>query len=133
MCCKPRNVQADMLARPTTRFWNIAFRTLHIGALAPLVGGHVFNIPAPSLVPWLTATIGTGLVLMAIETGLQLKWFYQGRGLAVLGKLALLGLIPIVWNVRVAILMTVIVIASVGSHMPGRFRYYSVLHGRVLD
>jgi len=34
---------------------------------------------------------------------------------------------------RVAILAAVIVQASVGSHMPARFRYYSLLHGRMLD
>ena len=30
-------------------------------------------------------------------------------------------------------LLIVIVFASVGSHMPARFRYYSVIHRRVLD
>jgi len=118
---------------PTTRFWNIAFRTLHIAVMAPLVGGHVFAISKTRLYPWLYATIGTGLVLILIETGLQAKWSYQGRGMFVWVKLALLCLIPWFWNQRAAILMIVIVLASVGSHMPGRFRYYSVLHRRVLD
>ena len=44
-------------------------------------------------------------------------------------KLALLVLIPWLWEYRVAILAVVIVLASVGSHMPARFRYYSWLEG----
>lgn len=122
-----------MFTLPTARFWNITFRTLHIGVMAGLVGGHVFDIPRARIVPWLLATIGTGLVLTGIETGGRLKWVYQGRGIFVLCKLALLGLIPWLWDQRVVILMGVIIIASVGSHMPGRFRYYSVVHRRVLD
>ncbi len=48
-------------------------------------------------------------------------------------KLILLSLIPWLWDYRVPILGVVIVIACVGSHMPARFRYYSVIHRRVLD
>ena len=48
-------------------------------------------------------------------------------------KLGLLALIPWAWNFRAPILFAVIVIASVGSHMPGRFRYYSMIHRRVLE
>jgi hypothetical protein len=51
----------------------------------------------------------------------------------VYAKILLMCLIPWIWEYRVTILMLIVVIASVGSHMPGRFRYYSVLHRRVLD
>jgi hypothetical protein len=33
----------------------------------------------------------------------------------------------------VPILLLVLVLASVGSHMPRRFRYYSLVHRRVLE
>jgi hypothetical protein len=45
----------------------------------------------------------------------------------------LLCLIPWLWQYRVPILVAVIVIASVGSHMPRRFRHYSLLHRRVVE
>jgi hypothetical protein len=51
----------------------------------------------------------------------------------VLSKLALLGTIPFLWAYRVPILLSILVIASVGSHMPSRFRYDSFVHRRVLD
>ena len=79
----------------------------------------------------LTALTGIGLVV--VEVYPSCRWFYQGRGVAVLVKLALLCLMPRFWSYRVLILITVVVIASVGSHMPGRFRYYSFVHRRILN
>jgi hypothetical protein len=51
----------------------------------------------------------------------------------VLVKLLLLASIPWLWDYRVSILAVVVVIASAGSHMPARFRYFSLLPGRVVD
>jgi len=46
--------------------------------------------------------------------------------------LAILLLIPFFWEVRVILLLLVVGIASVGSHMPGRYRNYSLLHRRLI-
>lgn len=118
---------------PYARAWNIAVRTAHIAVTSILVGGHAFDVPKPQLMVWLHLTIITGLLLAVIEAFPRWCWFYQGRGLFVLTKILLLALIPWAWDQRVLILLVVIVIASVGSHMPARFRYYSVIHRRVLD
>ncbi len=118
---------------PYARAWNIGLRTTHIATMGVLLGGHVFNVSRDQLLPWLQATIVTGLILAVIEAFPRARWFYQGRGVFVFLKLALMCLIPWLWEYRVAILMLMVVVASVGSHMPGRFRYYSVLHRRVLD
>ncbi|MBP85703.1 MAG: hypothetical protein CMJ64_03145 [Planctomycetaceae bacterium] len=118
---------------PHARAWNIALRTAHIGVTGILFGGHVFDVSAERLLIWLYLSIFTGLGLIVIEAYPHCRWFYQGRGVFVLFKLILLGIIPLLWDYRVAILSVVIVIASVGSHMPGRFRYYSLLHRKVLE
>ena len=115
------------------RVLNILLRTAHIGVTGVLFGGHVFDVAKSDLSVWLWLTIVTGAILLAIEAYPRWRWFYQGRGAAVIGKMLLLCLIPWLWDLRVPILVVVIVIASVGSHMPARFRYYSFLHGRVLD
>jgi hypothetical protein len=47
-------------------------------------------------------------------------------------KLLLLCLIPWLWPYRVPILIAVIVIASIGSHMPRCYRYYSILDRRLV-
>lgn len=112
---------------------NIALRTAHIGVTGVLCGGHVFGIPPQQLKSWLFGAIVTGGLLTAVEAFPHVHWLCQGRGLFVLAKLVLLSLIPWLWDYRVAILAAVVALASVGSHMPAKFRYYSVLHGRMLD
>ena len=115
-----------------TRLWNIALRTAHIAAMGILLGGHAFDVPRLRLLPVLWLTIGTGLALGAVEAGPHLLWFHQGRGLATMSKVALIGAVPSLWDYRLAILLVVLTIASVGSHMPARFRYYSVIYREVI-
>jgi hypothetical protein len=114
------------------RWLNIAFRTAHIGAMAFLVGGHAFDVTPERLEVSLWFTIGTGVALAAMEAGPRLLWFHQGSGLMTMVKLALLCAVPLAWDFRLPILLAVIVIGSVGSHMPGRFRHYSVVYRRVI-
>ncbi len=118
---------------PCARTWNIVLRTAHIAMFSALVGGHVFDVGKAELLPWLYATLFTGATLILIEAFPRWCWFYQGRGLATIAKLVLLAIIPWAWDYRVPVLFAVIVIASVSSHMPGRYRYYSVIHRRVLE
>ena len=118
---------------PGARAWNIAFRTAHIGVIGVLFGGHVFEIPQPQLLVWLLLSIATGAALIAIEAFPHARWCWEGRGVLTLAKLALLCLVPGLWGYRVAILTVVIVLGSVGSHMPRRFRYYSFVDWRVID
>ncbi len=98
-----------------------------------LVGGHAFDVAAGRLYPVLWLVIVTGAALIFLEAfSVAFRWPFQGRGLAVVAKLALLLVIPFAWAARLPSLLAVLVLASVGSHMPARFRYYSVLERRVL-
>jgi hypothetical protein len=112
------------------RFWNIAFRTAHIVVAAALFGGHVFDAPVEQLHWWLYGTIFTGSVLAVLEAYPHLSWCYEARGVCVLVKLLLLLSIPWLWGYRVPILVVVLIIASVGSHMPRRYRHFSFVHWR---
>ena len=114
------------------RALNIALRTTHISAMGILVGGHAFDVAPERLRIVLWLTIGTGVALAALEAGPRLLWFHQGSGLMTMAKLALLCALPLAWDYRLPILLAVIIIASVGSHMPGRYRHYSVLYRRVV-
>jgi hypothetical protein len=119
-----------------TRAINILLRTAHIAAAGILLGGHAFDVARGRLVWSLWLTIGTGAALGAVEAGGRLLWFHQGRGLLTLAKLGLLLLVPLLWHhwhLRLTVLLAVVVIASVGSHMPARFRYYSVIYKRVVS
>jgi len=120
----------------SARIWNIAFRTAHIGAMGVLLGGMFFGVEKSELGPSFLACVVTGLLLGAVEAGPRLTWFHQGRGLATLGKLLLFLVVPLLWSSwtsRTAVMLAIVAIGSVGSHMPARFRYYSVLYREIIN
>ena len=115
------------------RFWNIAARTVHIAVTGALFGGHCFGVDADQLRPWLYCTIASGVALVFFEAYPTCRWLREMRAAMVLGKLLLLAAVPWFWEYRVPTLVAVIVLGSVGSHMPRRFRYYALLGRRVAD
>jgi hypothetical protein len=117
---------------PCERGINIALRTAHLMVSSILLGGHVFDVQPSRLYGYLLLTIASGSGLILLELYRSCRWIYLGKGLLVLVKLALLGAAAVWWEHRVTLLLLVVVVATVGSHMPARFRYYSVIHGRVL-
>ncbi len=117
---------------PHARAISIAMRTLHIAGIGILLGGHVFAVPAARLLPWLAFCIASGAGLIGIELYASAKWLYQGKGVLVMIKLLLIIAVAVFWAQRVWLLLAALVIGSVGSHMPARFRYYSFVHRRVV-
>lgn len=108
---------------PGRRAISIALRSGHLIALAGLLGGHVFAVAEDRLVPWLTATVLTGVAMMALELTGTLAWFTTGQGVSVLAKLAVLATVPVFWDQRVPILVGTVALASITSHMPARYRH----------
>lgn len=108
------------------RWVNITLRTAHIATFAALVGGHVFDVPADELRPWLYGAIASGAAMMAIQLHASFLWLRQIRGAVILLKLAMLCAIAVWWQARVPILFAVIVISSYMSHMPGKYRYWVI-------
>ena len=114
------------------RAWNIAFRSVHIAVTGILLGGHAFDVPAATLRPVLWAVIASGGGLIALESYKTCDWVHQGWGVMLLAKLGLVCLVAFLWDLRLPILLIVVVLASIESHMPARFRHYSFLYGRVM-
>lgn len=119
-------------AIPHERGWNIAFRTAHLVGFGLLLGGHAWGIEPERLRTALWAVVISGAGLAGLELYKTARWLVLGKGLAVLLKLSLLLLVPIFWEARLPLLLAVTVIASIGSHMPARYRHYSLLDRRVL-
>jgi hypothetical protein len=109
-----------------------ALRTAHTIAFAALYGGHVYGVSARRLVPALVATVATGVAFMGLEMYRTPLWPVQVRGAAAFVKLALVAAVAVWWDWRLLFLTLALVIGGVVSHMPGRYRYYSLLHGRVV-
>jgi hypothetical protein len=118
--------------RDVTRALNIATRTAHLAAMGILLGGHAFDVSPEGLKPILWLTVGTGVVLAVLESRFHLSWVHEARGVLIVVKSAMICLIPFAWEYRVPILLVVTVLGSVGSHMPRRFRHYSIVYRRVI-
>jgi hypothetical protein len=118
---------------PYNRGISIAFRTLHLLGSSLLVGGHAFGAEPQRLVGLLYLTVGSGAGLICLELYRSCDWVYQGMGLTVIVKTAVTALAGIWWEQRVPLLCVVVALGSVGSHMPGSYRHYSLWHGRVLQ
>lgn len=112
---------------PAQRALAIALRTAHLMTFGALVGGHLFEVDPGRLLALLVATAASGAALMALECWATAEWLFMGKGLAVLLKLGLLALIPVFWEHRLLLLFGIIAVASVGAHMPSRFRHRSLL------
>jgi hypothetical protein len=118
---------------PFNRGLSVGFRTLHILASSLLLGGHTFDVEPRRLVIFLYVTVGSGLGLILLELYRSCDWAYQGMGALVIVKMAITALAGLWWEQRVSLLVFVATLGSVGSHMPARYRHYSLLHGRVLS
>lgn len=117
---------------PAVRLWRTLLRTGHLVAFGALYGGHVYGVPAERLGAALAATLGTGGALMALEVYRSWIWLVQVRGVASLAKIALVALAQASGELSVPLFTLVIAIGAVSSHMPGRWRYHSLVHGRVV-
>ncbi|MFQ5830183.1 MAG: hypothetical protein ACE5JD_13655 [Candidatus Methylomirabilia bacterium] len=118
---------------PHERAWNVALRTVHLMAFGLLLGGHAWDVEADRLLAAFWVTMGSGAALMGLELLKTFEWLFLGKGVMVLAKLGLLLLVPVLWEARLPLLLAVVAVASVGSHMPARFRHYSLLRRRVLE
>jgi hypothetical protein len=121
---------AEPRVLPHMRVLRTTLRTAHILAFSALYGGHVYDLAPERLLPSLIATLATGGAFMALEIYSAPVWLVQVRGVATFVKLVLVAVVAVLWDWSVFLLTVVTAIGVVTSHMPGRYRYYSLLHGR---
>lgn len=108
---------------PRHRALGLTLRTAHLMTFGALLGGHLFDVDPARLTPFLIATIVSGGALLALELASTCAWLFTGKGLMVLTKLLILLMVPFFWEHRVFLLLLTVAVASVGSHMPARFRH----------
>lgn len=115
------------------RVLRTSLRTAHLIAFGAYYGGHVFDIAPERMGAVLLAVVATGVLFVAFEIASAPVWVVQVRGVATVVKVVLFACVPLVWDQRVALLTVIAVIGSVVSHMPANMRYYSFVHGRMVD
>ena len=118
---------------PGMRWVNIALRTLHLIGVAGLGGAYLYAAPQLQWQPYLLLTLLSGIGLVAISIYATALWLLQLRGLVILFKLVLLGLMLWWPGFSLPLGIAVIVLSSVIAHAPGNFRYYSPWHRRRIE
>ncbi len=114
------------------RWVRITLRTAHLIAMAFLVGGVAQGSPIEELLWALWGTFVSGLLFIALEVFNTGLWLFQIKGIAVLLKVLLMAVAVATPQSAMPLLVTAIVIGGISSHMPGKYRNYSILHGRVI-
>lgn len=119
---------------PAVRPLRTALRTLHLISFGALYGGHLYGAETAELTPALAATVATGGAFVLLEVYRAPIWLVQVRGVATFGKLALVFWMLATADRRLELVLLTLsaAIGAVSSHMPGRWRYHSLLHGRVV-
>jgi hypothetical protein len=123
--------KTDFQTRPSglMRWLGIAGRTSHIGVAAVLFGGSILQVPFAHLTIWHHLTITTGCILLALEWLHDARWPHRGKGLLALAHLGLCLLIHFLPALTVPLLWLILISGCIGSHMPRRFRHWSILQG----
>ena len=111
----------------------IGLRSLHIAAMGLVLGGIWLGGDYLRLRAAIFAAVGSGLALAAIDLAKGPGFLLQGCGVSLLLKLALLGLGNLFPAQRLGWYLAATLVASVGSHMPGSWRHFSFLEGRLLE
>lgn len=112
----------------TVRALRILLRTGHLLAFAVLYGRAWDGGPAAGPA---TAAALTGLALVSLEVAVSPVWLVQIRGLVTAAKAVLLVCGLAFPSVLLPSLTAAAIAGGISSHMPGRYRYYSVLHRQV--
>jgi hypothetical protein len=111
---------------------SIALRTGHLLAVGVLLGGAVFEVAPARVAPWALAAVATGAGLVLLELVTTAAWVVTGAGLSTLLKLALLAGMALAPRHGMLLLVLAVIVASVGAHMPSRFRHGPVVGRRRL-
>ncbi len=108
---------------PGRRAIRVLLRSGHLLTTGVLVGGHIFAQSEEVLIPWLVAAVTTGGLMLAIGLHSSLALMFETRGMIILTKMLLVALVPVFWDERIWLLITVIIIGGVGSHASRGIRH----------
>ena len=127
-----RNTPRGEANRPSggMRWLTIGIRTAHIGVAAVFFGGCVFHVPFTQLGLWHHLTIATGSALLLLEWLHDPHWPHRGKGVLAILHIGLVALVHLAPGLMVPLLWGALISGCIGSHMPRRFRHWSLLHGR---
>ena len=119
---------------PYRRFILNALRSVHIVCLSFLVGGFFFDQHNSLLLPWFVGTLASGLGIFLLDLYGSCIALFEVRGISVLIKLGLLGLLPFLDRISQLYLLTALIIfSSLLSHSTRSLRHKSLMSSGFQD
>ncbi len=120
--------------RTTVKRWSkISLRTLHLLAVAGVGGGILFALEKDLWINYWWLALVTGVLMMVMDIAANPVWIIQVRGVVIIFKIILLALLVSYPAWGSFLLIVTIIISAVISHAPGKLRYYSFYHRRVIS
>lgn len=120
--------------RTTVKRWSkISLRTLHLLAVAGVGGGILFALEKDLWINYWWLALVSGALMMVMDIAANPVWIVQVRGVVIIFKLILLALMVSYPAWGSFLLLVIIIISAVISHAPGKLRYYSFYHRRVIS
>lgn len=114
------------------RYLSILLRCLHLIGISGMAGHFLFDLPWQAWIGYAILAIGSGLLMVVMEIYGDGVWLVQLRGQIILLKVMLL-IAALCWPFYAGYcFMAVIVLSGFFAHAPGKFRYYSIWHRRVV-
>ncbi|MFC1775806.1 hypothetical protein ACFL3I_00520 [Pseudomonadota bacterium] len=114
------------------RWTKISLRTLHLLAAAGVGGGILFGLEKDLWTGYWWLAMASGVLMMLVDIISNPVWLVQVRGVSIFIKLILLAFIGIKPDWDGFLVGLIIIISAVISHAPGKLRYYSFYHRKVI-
>ena len=115
------------------RWTKISLRTLHLLAVAGVGGGILFGLEKDLWISYWWLAMASGVLMMLVDVISNPVWLVQVRGVSIFFKLILLAFIGINTDWDGFLVVLIIIISAVISHAPGKLRYYSIYHRKVMS
>lgn len=106
-----------------SRALQVALRSVHIASMALFVGGVAAGASTDALRSSLLVTVASGLGLLLAAALSRCLVLSEGAGWALFAKFALLALAGAVPRARLELYVAAMLLTSVASHMPARWRH----------
>lgn len=117
---------------PGKRYISLTLRGLHLVGVAGVAGLFLYQLPYYQWSHYGFLALITGALMLLMEIWSDGVWLFQLRGQAVILKLILL-LMALIWpDVAAPCFILIVLLSAFFSHAPGRIRYYSLWHGKVV-
>ncbi len=127
------DVESGMNRTTVKRWSKISLRSLHLLAIAGVGGGILFALEKDLWINYWWLALVSGVLMMLMDITANPVWIVQVRGIVIMLKLILLALLGSNPGWDSFLLAIIIIISAVISHAPGKLRYYSLYHRRVIN